>query len=249
MDDRYGVAYAQLYRRHWWWRAREHFLTRLLNRYLSPGSAGEVLDFGCGDGLYFDVLARFGRPSGIEPHGEWLDPNGRWRSQISTEPLRPDPRQQGRFGLVVALDVLEHLEHPEEAAIELARRTRPGGLWVVTVPAFQSLWTAHDDLNQHFRRYRRRELVQLLEGAGLEILDAQYFFGWPAMAKLGVRAKERLLGAHPTPPRIPPAPINALCYGLSRAEQALGAVLPMPFGSSVVAVARSPVSRGARPSP
>lgn len=247
MDDSYGVAYARLYRTHWWWRAREHFLTRLLARYVPVGSAGDVLDFGCGDGLFFDVLERFGAPYGIEPHGEWLDPGGRWRPRISTDALQPDPSQTGRFGLVVALDVLEHLEHPERAVAELARRTRPGGIWVVTVPAFQSLWTAHDDLNQHVRRYRRRELVSLLSGAGLEVVDAQYFFGWPAVAKVGVRVKERLLGAHPTPPRVPPAAINALCYGLSRAEQMLGSVLPLPFGSSVVAVAR--LSRGAPPSP
>ena len=247
MDDSYGIVYARLYRTHWWWRAREHYLEHLLARHLAPGEAGEALDFGCGDGLFMDVLTRYGTPSGIEPHGELLDPAGKWRSRISTDALTDDPTQRGRFGLVVALDVLEHLEDPAAAVAELARRTKPGGLWVVTVPAFQSLWTSHDDLNQHVRRYRRHELAALLRAGGLELIDVRYLFAWPAAAKLLVRAKERLLGAVPEPPQVPFSPLNSVLYALCRAEQLLFGIVPPPFGSSVVAVAR--VSRGGLPSP
>lgn len=247
MDESYGAVYARLYRTHWWWRAREAYLSQLLTRHLAPGEAGEALDFGCGDGLFMDVLARFGTPSGIEPHGELLDPNGKWRNRIAATPLTEETSQRGRYGLVVALDVLEHLEQPEAAVAELVRRTRPGGLWVVTVPAFQSLWTSHDDLNQHVKRYRRHDLAALLRGGGLEVLDVRYLFAWPAAAKLLVRAKEAIFGAVPSSPRVPPAALNALLYALCRAEQTLFGVVPPPFGSSVVAVAR--LSTDARPSP
>jgi SAM-dependent methyltransferase len=247
VDESYGAEYARLYRTHWWWRAREEYLSRILDSYLKPGEAGEALDFGCGDGLFFDVLRKFGAPSGIEPHGELLDPLGPWRGQITTEELKPDSTQRGRFGLVVALDVLEHLQDPAAAAAELARRTRVGGLWLVTVPAFQSLWTKHDDLNQHVKRYNRAELRALLEGAGLEVFDLRYFFAWTAFGKVAVRLREAVLPSTPEPPRVPPAPINSALLALSRVEQRILGSHSAPFGSSLLAVAR--LSRGAPPSP
>ena len=70
MDPRYGAQYARLYREHWWWRAREEYLTRLLDRLIGADGAGETFDFGCGDGLFFPILQRYGaeRPRGLE-HG------------------------------------------------------------------------------------------------------------------------------------------------------------------------------------
>lgn len=247
MDAEYGTAYATLYRRHWWWRSRERFLERALRTHVGGHTVGDILDFGCGDGLFFDVLARYGTPHGIEPHGEWLDPHGRWRSAISTAPLEPDPREAQRYGLIVALDVLEHLAHPEPTVAELARRLRPHGSMLITVPAFPLLWTAHDELNHHVRRYTRASLTTLLEGAGLRIVEARYFFVWPAVAKLLVRMKESVLGGAPRPPRIPWAPLNGLFYGACRLEQALLGSIAPPFGSSLFAVAR--LNTDAPPSP
>jgi SAM-dependent methyltransferase len=238
MDEAYGAAYAALYRSHWWWRAREEYLTRHLAAHLSPGSAGEVLDFGCGDGLFFDVLSTYGEPYGIEPDAALLDPQGPWRTRIDTAALRPDPAQRERFGLVVALDVFEHLADPRPVIAELVARTRPGGLWVASVPAFMALWTRHDDLNRHYHRYRRAELGQLLVAHGLELLDARYVFGWTAVAKLALRGLEAMRPGAPAPPRVPSGPINRALLGLCRAEQALFRRIPLPFGSSVIAVAR-----------
>ncbi len=238
MDAAYGTAYATLHRTHWWWRARHDHLARLLAAHLAPGGAGDVLDFGCGDGLFFDTLARYGEPYGIEPDAGLLDPDGPWRARIDTAPLSPDPAQHGRFGLVVALDVLEHLADPRPVVAELVARTRPGGCWVVSVPAFRSLWTRHDDLNQHHHRYRRGELAQLLRDHGLDVLDARYLFGWTAIAKVLVRAVEALHRPPPSPPRVPWAPLNRSLLALCRAEQRLFQTVPLPFGSSVIAVAR-----------
>ena len=106
MDAEYGARYADLYRRHWWWRAREAYLVRILERHLRDSTKGDVLDFGCGDGLFFPVLERFGEPYGIEPEAALLDPKGPWRSRISTAPLAFDANETARYGLVVALDVL-----------------------------------------------------------------------------------------------------------------------------------------------
>ncbi|MBL8996385.1 MAG: class I SAM-dependent methyltransferase [Gemmatimonadetes bacterium] len=240
MDAGYGARYAELYHRHWWWRAREAYLIHTLDRRFAPGAAGDILDFGCGDGLFFPALAKYGEPYGIEPEAALLDPAGPWRARISTDLLTVDPREAHRYGLIVALDVLEHLDDPASALHELVRRLKPGGTFIATVPAFQSLWTAHDDLNHHVRRYRRPELESLVTSAGLEVVRARYFFVWLALLKWLVVRKERLLGAKPRPPGIPWAPVNAIVQGVCRAEQFILADADPAFGSSLIVIAHKP---------
>jgi SAM-dependent methyltransferase len=241
MDPRYGAQYARLYHEHWWWRAREEYLTRLLDRLVGPNGAGETFDFGCGDGLFFPILQRYGTepPRGLELDASLLDPAGRWFDRIATGPLADDPSERARYGLIVALDVLEHLEHPEPAMAILRGRLRPGGWFVATVPAFDGLWTVHDDVNHHYRRYRAGEMEALVKSAGLTIVESRYFFVWVAMVKWLVARKERLIQPEVKPPQVPAAPINAIALALSRFEQrALGDGHP-PFGSSAIVVARA----------
>jgi len=241
MDPRYGAAYARLYRDHWWWRAREEYLTRLLDRLIGPNGAGETFDFGCGDGLLFPILQRYGsdRPRGQEYEASLLDPGGPWFDRITTGPLVDDPSERGRYGLIVALDVLEHLEHPEPAMAILRARLRPGGWFVATVPAFDELWTAHDEVSHHYRRYRVRDIEALVRGSGLTIVESRYFFVWVAMVKWLFARKERVIRPEVKPPEVPAAPINALALALTRLEQrVLGDAQPA-FGSSAIVVARA----------
>ena len=247
MDESYGARYAELYRAHWWWRAREELLARLLQRLLGAGRAGEVpsagrggelLDFGCGDGLFFPVLERYGNPHGIEPDARLLDPAGPWRDRIRTDPLAFDAAETGRYRLIVALDVLEHIDDPRPVVKELVRRLAPGAWFVATVPAFEALWTAHDDLNHHLRRYRLRELEALLVEPGLEIVESRYFFSWLAILKWGVARIERVVRPAPKPPTVPFGPFNAAALAVSRIEQRLLGDSHPPFGSSALVVAR-----------
>ena len=245
MDPRYGAEYARLYREHWWWRAREEYLTRLLDRLIGPNGAGETFDFGCGDGLFFPILQRYGaeRPRGQEYDASLLDPRGPWFDRIATGPLVDDPSERGRYGLIVALDVLEHLEHPEPAMAILRARLRPGGWFVATVPAFDELWTAHDEVNHHYRRYRVRDIEAVVRGSGLTIVESRYFFVWVALVKWLVVRKERVITPVVKPPQVPPGPINALALALTRLEQrVLGDAHPA-FGSSAVVIARAASGR------
>ena len=245
MDPRYGAEYARLYREHWWWRAREEYLTRLLDRLIGPNGAGETFDFGCGDGLFFPILQRYGaeRPRGLEPDASLLDPAGPWFNRITTGALVDDPSERARYGLIVALDVLEHLEHPQPAVAILRERLRPGGWFIATVPAFDELWTAHDEVNHHYRRYRLRDLEALVGACGLTIVESRYFFVWVALVKWLVARKERVITPVVKPPEVPAAPINALLLALTRFEQrVLGDAHPA-FGSSAIVVARAPSNR------
>ncbi len=240
MDPRYGAQYARLYREHWWWRAREEYLSRLLDRLIGPRGVGETFDFGCGDGLFFPILQRYGteRPRGLEYDASLLDPAGPWFDRITAGALVDDPAERGRYGLIVALDVLEHLEQPEAALAILRRRLRSGGWFVATVPAFDALWTAHDDVNHHVRRYRLHEVEALIAGAGFTIVESRYFFVWLAMIKWLVARVEQLFAPRAAPPKVPPAAINACALALSRFEQRLLSDRHPGFGSSAIVVAR-----------
>lgn len=240
MDDGYLGAYRDLYERHWWWRAREALLTREIARLDAGRGFGRILDVGCGDGLFFPTLQRFGDPYGIEPAAAMRAPDGPWSSRIHAGPLDASYRPERRFGLVLALDVIEHLAAPDAFLDHVHRVLAPGGWFVATVPSFRALWTAHDDLNEHVTRFRRGEFTALVARHGFEVVHTRYFFVLLAGAKLLVRALEQVRRPRPRPPGVPVAPVNALLELACRAEQAvLGRHAPW-FGSSLLLVARAP---------
>lgn len=239
MDAAYRAAYGRLYREHWWWRARERLLERELSRLSAGARFGRILDVGCGDGLFFPVLERFGEPSGVEADEGLLTPEGPYRSRIYAGPLDDRYQPEARFGLVLALDVVEHVTDAPAFLSRVNGLLEPGGWFVATVPALRALWTSHDTLNAHVTRYRRDEFAALVAGAGLEVVHARYCFVWLALAKLAVRAAEAVVPRAPRPPGIPPGPINKLLEGICLAEQAVLGRAQAPFGSSVLLIARA----------
>ena len=231
MDAAYAREYRELYERHWWWRAREALVLRTLRRLREGRGPGRILDVGCGDGLFFDRLAELGEVEGLEPDASLLTPGSPHRGRITVAPFDERFQPGRRYALVLMLDVLEHLPDAEGALRHARSLLEPGGRLVVTVPAFQWLWTHHDDLNRHYVRYTESTLRDVAGRAGLRVEESRYFFHWTVPGKLAVRAKERVLGPG-GPERVPAAPVNRALYLLSRAEQALR----LPFGSSLLAV-------------
>lgn len=243
MHADYARQYRGLWERHWWWRARAAFLLEWIGR-LHARSAGvdwRILDVGCGDGLFFEELSRFGHVEGLEPD-ESLVTDPRWRDRIHVGRLGADdvPYPRSAFDLVLMLDVLEHIEDDRSALCSARALLKPGGALVLTVPALSWLWSRHDERNEHYRRYDRRSLRSALEDSGLRVEDPRYFFAWTVAPMLARRwlqpagSRQRALDA---PIAIPPAPINRILTEASRAEHALGRHVRLPVGSSLLAVA------------
>jgi len=239
MDPSYGAQYARLYREHWWWRAREAILLDLL-RCLRPRPGSAILDVGCGGAVSFPTLSEFGIVRGIEVDENLLDPCGPFRERISTRPLG-DPVYDDpswRFDLITALDVIEHIDDDRAAISSMAAMLRPGGLLVVTVPAFELLWDHHDEINHHRRRYKARRLRSTLEDQGLVLVQVRYLFRALFIPKLLVRlvnaARSRKVAEH----GIPRPAINSALRRFCVLEDRLLRRLPVPFGTSVVGVAR-----------
>lgn len=266
MRTGYAQQYEDLWKRHWWWRARERFVTRWLERTAAreQGQKGgesarrpvrRILDVGCGNGLFFDTLGRFGRVRGIEPDASLVSADGPYREKIDIRGFDSTylPAAGEAPDWILMLDVLEHLADDAAAVRHVREILSPGGMFLVTVPALGWLWSAHDDANLHFRRYNKQTLRQVLETIGFEIQVLHYFFGWT----VGPMVLRRMLspGRGPLPERapgkpgggetdyrvaVPAGPINSGLRGLCATEQAVFGRCGLPIGSSLLAIARKP---------
>lgn len=239
MDSDYGRHYRELFERHWWWRARERVILEVLRRHRPNGGWRAVLDVGCGDGLFFDALSRLDGVTvveGVEPARELVSPDGPHAGRIYVAPFDERFQPGRRYSLILMLDVLEHLADPVAALAHVESLLEPDGILLATVPAFETLWTRHDDLNHHFTRYTERSFRSVATAAGLRVESARYFFHWLAAAKIATRVKEAFVGGAPSVPGVPPAPLNRVLYAISRLEERLLGAARIPFGSSLLVV-------------
>ncbi|HEX2084319.1 MAG TPA: class I SAM-dependent methyltransferase [Solirubrobacteraceae bacterium] len=160
-------AYAEmaaLEDRHWWFRGRRDLLRALLRRAGVDPRRTRVLDAGCGTGRN---LAEFGGV-GVDPAPEAVAACRARGLDVVQAPLEALPFGDASFDLLLATDVLEHVDDDVAALRELRRVAAPGALLLVTVPAHPRLWSAHDEALHHRRRYRRAELLARVRAAGWE---------------------------------------------------------------------------------
>jgi len=229
------AVYADLYRRHWWWRVRERILLDRIRTLLGDRAHdARILDVGCGAGLFFDALEQFGHVEGIESDPIAVEQSGRWRSRIHVGELETFTADRP-FDVILALDVVEHVRAPDIMLRHAARLLASNGRMVITTPAFDWLWTSHDRLNHHVKRYTAAEMRDLVRKAGLDPIDTQYLFQSLVVPKLLVRTKEALRPGAPSVPQIPAPTLNRALETWFRTENAIAGWLP--FGSSVLAVA------------
>ncbi len=233
VDAEYAADYERLALDHWWWQARSEFVVNLIDSLELPAGAS-ILDIGCGGGWSFDAWNRYGTVHGVELDPLLVARAGDHRSRIHTGPFDRTYRPERRFSLIVMLDVLEHLEKPDEALGYAMELLEPGGRILITVPSMPSVWTSHDDLNHHFVRYTRRSFRALAESTGFQIEQLDYFFHWTTFVKLMFRLKEACIRTAPRSPTIPSPKVNAFFREFSIAEQRFLGKWKIPFGTSLV---------------
>jgi SAM-dependent methyltransferase len=175
MDQRLMKAMLEVDEHHWWYRGRRRIIRAELDRLpLAPGAV--VLDAGCGSGRTLEELAGYGEVHGIE-----LNPDAAQAAQsrrcgeVRVGRLEELPWEAGTFDLITCLDVIEHTPDDRVTLSELRRVTKPGGWLLVTVPAYQALWSLHDEANHHYRRYGRRSLRSAALDAGWTIARMSSF--------------------------------------------------------------------------
>ncbi|HEX6454971.1 MAG TPA: class I SAM-dependent methyltransferase [Solirubrobacterales bacterium] len=161
--------------RHWWYRGRWAVVEALLSRVQLP-SQPRILDAGCGTGGNLQKFGRLGVATGVEPSQEGVRfCRERGLERVHQAGLEKLPFDDGSFDLVAATDVVEHVAAEGQALRELLRVTAPGGIMLLTVPAYMWLWSEEDVNLHHHRRYTRRRLRQAVTAAGWEPLFSTYF--------------------------------------------------------------------------
>jgi SAM-dependent methyltransferase len=227
--------------RHWWYRGRRRVLRAVLSRLGLPGNA-RLLDAGCGSGRMLDELAAYGRVTGVDASRAAVAvARGRGHDVVVAKVERL-PFASSRFDLVTCLDVVEHTPDDRRTLSELRRVTRPGGRLLVTVPAYPSLWSAHDEVNHHYRRYRRRSLLDAARDAGWTPVTSTHFntLLLPPEALVRLAARRRPAGARRSDLERTPAWLDGVLELPMRVEAALvGRGVCLPAGLSLLALLRN----------
>lgn len=242
MELEYELQTHRAEDRHWWYQGRRSVLERAIARLELPAQA-RILDAGCGSGRNMVELAHHGVVTGVE-----LSPTSvqlardRSAGEVLEGSVMDMPFDDDSFDLTVSLDVIEHLEDDVSALSELRRVTKPGGALLVTVPAYQWLWSGHDVINHHHRRYNRRTLLAAAQNAGWQLDSASHFNFLLLPAAILLRALERF---KPSTTKssldlwVPPAPLNwALRQPLNLEAAVIGRGGSIPAGLSLLAVFR-----------
>lgn len=245
MDSTYELHYHQQEEQHWWFRARREIVFDLIQT-MKLSRQAEILEVGCSGGPLLLAL----RDAGYQ-HLQGVDVSEKGIALARQRGLTNVAVMDGadlefadaRFDLVIASDVLEHIEDEAQAVREWTRVLRPGGLLLVFVPAHGFLWSYHDEVNHHFRRYSAAQLGAVLRGAGLQIERQSYWNNLLFFPTAVFRLARRLRPFHRHNSQTGdfqhlPATLNDMLLKWLRLENKLLRRLDIPVGVSTFAVAR-----------
>jgi SAM-dependent methyltransferase len=242
--------YAEMYKLesfYWWFVARRRLLEWLVRDIAHEFTRPTILDVGCGTGINFSVLAKYGDTFSSDASEEALSfskdrgIDGLVRSYVETLPFLAST-----FDLITALDVLEHIDDDLKGLDELLRVMKEDGVLVITVPAYGFLWSEHDEALHHRRRYAASELRNKLTNAGFTVERITYyitFLFFPILLMRFVQSVAKKSIHAKTSHVILPGWLNSLLIGILGFERVLLRWMNFPFGVSIVCLARKDRAR------
>jgi SAM-dependent methyltransferase len=239
MDIGFYEQFSNIQDKHWWFSSKRRIVSDLLS--IKGFRNQEILDVGCGAGLMLQELVKFGHVRGMDGSEEAI----RFSSKVfqgeiklgSLPDLIPFPSEQ--FTLVTALDVIEHVDDDVAALIAIKNVMKKDGSLLITVPAYQFLWSKHDDLNEHKRRYTKNELEQKLKLAGFNLEKISYYntLLFPLIASIRMINKFLRLNEG-SDVEMPGKFINFVLKNIFLLEKYWLRHFVFPFGVSLIAIAK-----------
>jgi SAM-dependent methyltransferase len=226
---------------HWWYRGRRRVLAAVLDGLELPPRAA-ILDAGCGSGRTLDDLARRGTVCGVDTSATAVEAaRRRGHRDVHVAAVEDLPFGDRAFDLVTCLDVIEHTPDDRATLAELLRVTRPGGVLVATVPAYQSLFSAHDLINGHYRRYRAATLRAAAVEAGWSAVSDTHFNAVLLAPAAMVRIARRHRASNRSELTFTPRMLDrALERPMAREARLIANGHRLPFGLSLLMVLRRP---------
>lgn len=232
---------------HWWFRVKREIVTSLVTSHLSSPSGNKIIDFGCGCGIMLEALSPYGSITGTDFSPLALDYckkrfSGELRRLDLSAPIEP----WDSYDLGIALDILEHIEEDTSAVENCLRFLRPGGVYIVTVPAYPWLWSSHDENCMHKRRYTKKSLKTLLVQAGFEVEYLSYYNTLLFPPAAIIRLLSKLLPfdrASSVENEFHDSWLNTILYRVFHMEKEwICRGHTFPFGLSLIAVALKPAA-------
>jgi len=250
MDKSQYERFANVDRRHWWFQLRRDIAAALLRLFLANDKSIRIIDIGTGTGGMLPVLSQFGSVTAAEPDPDALEFTRHEYSYLpSCQFIQSD--WQGlnmpelEFDLLTAFDVLEHCEDDFQALTRWRKMVKDGGRMLITVPAFNSLWGANDDLSHHYRRYSKTTLREVILRSSLVVEKISYINSMmflPVWLSRNLKEPiEKRLGQKKAAPwdfDLPYAPINAMFRMLFSCEKFVLPFMDLPIGTSLIALVR-----------
>ncbi len=240
------AEYERMYRfeDHYWWFVSRRELVDALIACLALPPAPIIVDVGCGTGATADLLQKYGMVVGVDISPlalAWCRQRGLNNLLLSAAETLPIASES--VNVIVATDILEHLDDDVAVLREFYRVLKPGGYVVVTVPAYSILWSEHDLALMHRRRYVARVLGRRSRLAGFHVVRLTYalFFLFPLALVMRLLKRKPPPGKEPEA-QLPPIPswLNQMLIRFQRFETRLLKRCTFPWGVSVVAVLQKP---------
>jgi SAM-dependent methyltransferase len=228
---------------YFWFVAKQRTIRRILSRFIEQNSPA-ILDLGCGTGTNLDSLGRFGEAYGIDESDLALGfCQRRGLGLLAQGRAERLPFCENCFDLVCALDLLEHLADDDAALGQAFRVLKPGGILLVTVPAYPSLFGAHDHALGHKRRYKKADLGFKVKRSGFSLIKTSHYMSLLFPATLLIKLYQKRFGSRTETIRYHVHPLlNRFFLFLCELEARLLVYLDMPVGTSILLIARKPVS-------
>lgn len=244
MEQDFYRRYFEIEDRHWWFVGRRQIFLRVLDRHFASAAPrpASVLDVGCGTGTILSYLLRYGDAQGVDSSEEAV----RFCRERGVGPVTqaegvPLPFEPQRFDLVTALDVVEHVDGDGALLEELRRITKPRGMLLVSVPAYEFLWGPQDEISHHKRRYTARLLRRRMIESGWTLERLTYFNTLLFLPIAAIRVLRRDRNDRPLRSDFEmtkPGRLNSLLARVFALEAPLVERRDLPFGVSILALAR-----------
>ncbi|MDR3695461.1 class I SAM-dependent methyltransferase [Mucilaginibacter sp.] len=162
MNKEYYAEYFKLERTHWWFKVRERIIEDVIKSHIIVHKDLSILNIGAATGRTSEMLSKYGTVKSLEYDEDCCEFT---RQKLNIPIIHGSilylPFPDNSFDLVCAIDVIEHIEDDKAGINEMERVCKSNGNIFITVPAFAGLWSHHDVVNQHFRRYRMPQVVNL----------------------------------------------------------------------------------------
>lgn len=241
MDESVYRKHLELERSHFWRMGKQRLVLHWLAKALRGRSELRFLDIGSACSIFPYKLRDLGDVIVVEPHKQSVETakkfglNARYGLLPDNIPIR------GKIDVISMLDVLEHIEDEKSAIDKVYHLLEDDGVFILTVPAYQWLWSQHDEIMHHYRRYTKTWLKRVLQNAGFHVDRISYYtcllFPIAAMQRLASRLKPNNSKSEYNV-KVPTPIINTLFDFVMRFEAQLLKFINLPYGLSLITICR-----------